>query len=107
MDIGTEQLSQFEVAGTLSRMPLKPLKTDREAAHANPLLSLLWAMPGRQTISKSPVSEMDDAASLLQATENEESEADIDLGEVAASICQLVEPSAHVKVNAQSERVGV
>ena len=50
---------------------------------------------------------MDDAASLLQATENEESEADIDLGEVVASICQLVEPSADVKLNAQLERVGL
>ena len=64
-------------------------------------------MPGRQTISKSPVSEMDDAASLLQATENEESEADIYLGEEVASICQLVEPSADVEVNTQPKRVGV
>ena len=64
-------------------------------------------MPGRQTISKSPVSEMDDAASLLQATENEESEEDIDLGEVVASICQLVEPLADVKLNAQLERGGL
>ena len=40
MDIGTEELSHLEVVGTLARMHLKPLKTDRRAAHADPLISI-------------------------------------------------------------------
>lgn len=40
MDIGTEELSHLEVVGTLARMHLKPLKTDREAAHADPLIAI-------------------------------------------------------------------
>ncbi len=37
LDIGTEELSHLEVVGALIRMHLKPLKTDREAAEADPL----------------------------------------------------------------------
>jgi len=40
MDIGTEELSHLEVVGTLARMHLKPLKTDRNAAHADPLIAI-------------------------------------------------------------------
>src|ERR1700759_5416627 len=40
MDIGTEELSHLEVVGTLARMHLKPLKTDRNAAHEDPLISI-------------------------------------------------------------------
>src|ERR1700680_4323418 len=40
MDIGTEALSHLEVVGTLARMHLKPLKTDRSAAHADPLIAI-------------------------------------------------------------------
>lgn len=40
MDIGTEELSHLEVVGTLARMHLKPLKTDRHAALADPLVSI-------------------------------------------------------------------
>jgi Mn-containing catalase len=40
MDIGTEELSHLEVVGTLARMHLKPLKTDRKAAHADPLIAI-------------------------------------------------------------------
>lgn len=40
MDIGTEELSHLEVVGTLARMHLKPLKTDRRAAHEDPLISI-------------------------------------------------------------------
>jgi len=40
MDIGTEELSHLEVVGTLARMNLKPLKTDRRAAHADPLVAI-------------------------------------------------------------------
>src|SRR5215208_6286156 len=40
MDIGTEELSHLEVVGTLARMHLKPLKTDRDAAHADPLIAI-------------------------------------------------------------------
>jgi Mn-containing catalase len=40
MDIGTEELSHLEVVGTLARMHLKPLKTDRNAALADPLISI-------------------------------------------------------------------
>jgi Mn-containing catalase len=40
MDIGTEELSHLEVVGTLARMHLKPLKTDRRAAHADPLIAI-------------------------------------------------------------------
>jgi Mn-containing catalase len=40
MDIGTEELSHLEVVGTLARMHLKPLKTDRVAAHADPLIAI-------------------------------------------------------------------
>ncbi len=40
MDIGTEELSHLEVVGTLARMHLKPLKTDRAAAHADPLIAI-------------------------------------------------------------------
>ena len=40
MDIGTEELSHLEVVGTLARMHLKPLKHDRLAAHADPLIAI-------------------------------------------------------------------
>src|SRR3978361_1416548 len=40
MDIGTEELSHLEVVGTLARMHLKPLKTDRHAAHEDPLIAI-------------------------------------------------------------------
>ena len=40
MDIGTEELSHLEVIGTLARMHLKPTKTDRTAADADPLIAI-------------------------------------------------------------------
>src|SRR4051812_21308925 len=40
MDIGTEELSHLEVVGTLARMHLKPLKNDRKAAIADPLIAI-------------------------------------------------------------------
>ncbi len=40
MDIGTEELSHLEVVGTLARMHLKPMKTDGEAAEADPLVAI-------------------------------------------------------------------
>src|SRR6188472_1198245 len=40
MDIGTEELSHLEVVGALIRMHLKPMKTNREAAEADPLVSI-------------------------------------------------------------------
>jgi Mn-containing catalase len=40
MDIGTEELSHLEVVGTLARMHLKPLKKDRTAAEADPLIAI-------------------------------------------------------------------
>ena len=60
MDIGTEELSHLEVIGTLARMHLKPMKTDRDAAEADPLIAIAGgggrglcttrrAIPGRPT----------------------------------------------------------
>lgn len=40
MDIGTEELSHLEIVGTLARMHLKPLKSVREAAEADPLIAI-------------------------------------------------------------------
>jgi Mn-containing catalase len=40
MDIGTEELSHLEVVGTLARMHLKNMKSDRKAAHADPLIAI-------------------------------------------------------------------
>jgi len=40
MDIGTEELSHLEVVGTLARMHLKPMKHDRSAAEADPLIAV-------------------------------------------------------------------
>jgi len=40
MDIGTEELSHLEVVGTLIRMHLKPMKSDRLAAEADPLVAI-------------------------------------------------------------------
>jgi Mn-containing catalase len=40
MDIGTEELSHLEVVGTLARMHLKPVKFDRQAAEADPLIAI-------------------------------------------------------------------
>ena len=40
MDIGTEELSHLEVIGALARLHLKPMKTNREAAEADPLVAI-------------------------------------------------------------------
>jgi Mn-containing catalase len=40
MDIGTEELSHLEIVGCLARMHLKPVKFDREAAEADPLIAI-------------------------------------------------------------------
>ncbi len=40
MDIGTEELSHLEVIGTLARLHLKPMKTSRDAAEADPLIAI-------------------------------------------------------------------
>jgi Mn-containing catalase len=40
MDIGTEELSHLEIVGTLARLHLKPLKSRREAAEADPLIAI-------------------------------------------------------------------
>lgn len=40
LDIGTEELSHLEVIGALIRMHLAPLKSDREAAEADPLVTI-------------------------------------------------------------------
>ena len=40
LDIGTEELSHLEVVGALIRMHLKGLKTNREAAEADPLITI-------------------------------------------------------------------
>lgn len=40
LDIGTEELSHLEVVGALIRLHLKDLKTDREAAEADPLITI-------------------------------------------------------------------
>jgi manganese catalase len=40
MDIGTEELSHLEVVGTLARLHLAPMKFDREAAEADPLIAI-------------------------------------------------------------------
>jgi Mn-containing catalase len=40
MDIGTEELSHLEIVGTLARMHLKPLKSVREEAEADPLVAI-------------------------------------------------------------------
>lgn len=40
MDIGTEELSHLEIVGTLARLHLKPMKKDREAAEADPLVAI-------------------------------------------------------------------
>src|SRR3978361_2254877 len=40
MDIGTEELSHLEVIGTLARMHLKPSKSIREEAEADPLIAI-------------------------------------------------------------------
>lgn len=41
MDIGTEELSHLEVIGVLTRMHLKPLRSKRNAAEADPLISIV------------------------------------------------------------------
>jgi len=41
MDIGTEELSHLEVIGVLTRMHLRPLKSKRTAAEADPLISIV------------------------------------------------------------------
>jgi Mn-containing catalase len=40
MDIGTEELSHLEIVGALARLHLKPMKFDREAAAADPLIAI-------------------------------------------------------------------
>ena len=40
LDIGTEELSHLEIVGALIRMHLKGMKTDREAAEADPLVTI-------------------------------------------------------------------
>jgi Mn-containing catalase len=40
MDIGTEELSHLEVVGCLARLHLKPMKFDRDAAEADPLIAI-------------------------------------------------------------------
>src|SRR6185369_273854 len=40
MDIGTEELSHLEVVGALARLHLKPMKFDRRAAEADPLIAI-------------------------------------------------------------------
>ena len=40
LDIGTEELSHLEVVGALIRLHLADLKTDREAADADPLITI-------------------------------------------------------------------
>ena len=40
MDIGTEELSHLEVVGALARLHLKPMKFNREAAEADPLIAI-------------------------------------------------------------------
>ena len=40
MDIGTEELSHLEIVGTLARMHLAPMKFNREAAEADPLIAI-------------------------------------------------------------------
>jgi Mn-containing catalase len=40
MDIGTEELSHLEVVGALIRMHLKPMKSARAAAEADPLVAI-------------------------------------------------------------------
>eukprot|EP00475_Leptophrys_vorax_P030855 TRINITY_DN46549_c0_g1_i2.p1 TRINITY_DN46549_c0_g1~~TRINITY_DN46549_c0_g1_i2.p1 ORF type:complete len:267 (-),score=38.22 TRINITY_DN46549_c0_g1_i2:101-901(-) len=40
MDVGTEELSHLEVIGALARLHLKPMKTNREAAEADPLIAI-------------------------------------------------------------------
>jgi Mn-containing catalase len=41
MDIGTEEISHLEVVGNLARMHLKPLKSTRSAAEADPLIAIV------------------------------------------------------------------
>jgi Mn-containing catalase len=40
LDIGTEELSHLEIVGALIRMHLKPMKENREAAEADPLICI-------------------------------------------------------------------
>jgi Mn-containing catalase len=40
MDIGTEELSHLEVVGALTRLHLKPMKFDRQAAEEDPLVAI-------------------------------------------------------------------
>ena len=40
MDVGTEELSHLEIIGTLARMHLKPMKKQRKAAEADPLIAI-------------------------------------------------------------------
>jgi Mn-containing catalase len=40
LDIGTEELSHLEIVGALIRMHLKPMKTQVEAAEADPLVTI-------------------------------------------------------------------
>ena len=45
MDIGTEELSHLEIVGTLARLHLKPMKSVREEAEADPLIAIADTVP--------------------------------------------------------------
>src|SRR5436853_2777688 len=40
MDIDTEELRHLEIVGALARLHLKPMKKDRDAAEADPLVAI-------------------------------------------------------------------
>src|ERR1044072_6412191 len=40
MDIGTEELSHLEIVGALARLHLKPMKFNRDAAEADPMIAI-------------------------------------------------------------------
>lgn len=40
MEIGVEELSDLEIVGTLARMHLTPMKSDGNAAEADPLVAI-------------------------------------------------------------------
>src|SRR6185295_2646277 len=40
MDIGTEELSHLEIVGALARLHLKPMRFNRDAAEADPLIAI-------------------------------------------------------------------
>lgn len=42
LDIGTEELSHLEIVGSLIRMHLRPMKSERAAAEADPLVAIAY-----------------------------------------------------------------